>query len=83
MASVGFAAATVIVIAAMTEVNGIVLPRIFAAVLAVIFKPLAGVLKHPKFKPTLAGGLVVLGLAALAWCRGGGYTLRGVLLPVP
>jgi predicted PurR-regulated permease PerM len=38
----------------------------FAAVLAVIFKPLVGTLQRHKLKPTLAAGLIVLGLLALA-----------------
>ena len=37
----------------------------FAAVLAVSFRPLVGALVRHKFKPTLAAGLVVLGLLAL------------------
>ena len=37
----------------------------FAAVLAVVFKPLVGTLQRHRFRPTLAAGLVVLGLLAL------------------
>ena len=37
----------------------------FAAVLAVFFKPLVGTLVRKKLKPTLAAGLVVLGLLVL------------------
>ena len=37
----------------------------FAAVLAVIFKPLVGTLQRHKLKPSLAAGVIVLGLLAL------------------
>ena len=62
---VGFVAATIIVVAALGAVSEIVLPLTFAAVLAVIFKPAVGVLERHRVKPTLAAGLVVLGLLAL------------------
>jgi putative heme transporter len=42
-----------------------VLPLVFAAVLAVVFKPLVRKLERRGLKPTLAAGLVVLGLLAL------------------
>jgi predicted PurR-regulated permease PerM len=50
---------------ALTAVSEIVLPLTFAAVLAVILKPLVGTLRRHRFKPTLATGVVVLGLIAL------------------
>ena len=59
---VGFVVATAIVVAALGAVSEIVLPLTFAAVLAVVFKPLVGILQRHGFKPTLAAGLVVLGL---------------------
>jgi predicted PurR-regulated permease PerM len=62
---VGFVVATIIVVTALGAVNEIVLPLTFAAVLAVIFKPMVGTLRRHGFKPTLAAGLVVLGLLAL------------------
>ena len=62
---VGFVTATVIVVLALAAVSEIVLPLTFAAVLAVIFKPLVGTLRRHRFKPTLAAGVVVLGLLAL------------------
>ena len=62
---VGFVAATIIVVLALGAVSEIVLPMTFAAVLAVIFKPLVGTLRRHRFKPTLAAGVVVLGLLAL------------------
>ena len=51
--------------AALGAISEIVLPLTFAAVLAVIFKPLVGTLERHKLKPTIAAGLIVLGLAAL------------------
>ena len=62
---VGFVAAAIIVAAALGAVSEIVLPLTFAAVLAVIFKPAVGVLERHRVKPTLAAGLIVLGLLAL------------------
>jgi putative heme transporter len=62
---VGFVAAAIIIAFALAAVSEIVLPMTFAAVLAIIFKPLAGLLIRHGFKPTLAAGLVVLGLLGL------------------
>ena len=62
---VGFVVATVIVVTAFGAVSEIVLPLLFAAVLAVVFKPLVRKLERRGLKPTLAAGLVVLGLIAL------------------
>ncbi len=62
---VGFVVATIIVVTALGAVSEIVLPLTFAAVLAVVFKPLVGSLRRHGFKPTLAAGLIVLGLLAL------------------
>ncbi len=62
---VGFVVATVIVVTALGAVSEIVLPLLFAAVLAVVFKPLVRKLERRGLKPTLAAGLVVLGLIAL------------------
>src|SRR5512132_3240499 len=62
---VGFVVAMIIVVLALGAVSEIVLPLTFAAVLAIVFKPLVGVLVRHRFKPTLAAGLVVLGLLAL------------------
>ena len=58
-------AATVIAVVAFGAVSEIVLPLLFAAVLAVVFKPLVGHLEQRGLKPTLGAGLVVLGLLAL------------------
>ena len=62
---VGFVVAMAIVVTALAAVSEIVLPLLFAAVLAVVFKPLVGKLERRGLKPTLAAGLVVLGLLAL------------------
>ena len=62
---VGFVVAAIIVVTALGAISEIVLPLTFAAVLAVIFKPMVGSLRRRGFKPTLAAGLIVLGLLAL------------------
>ena len=62
---VGFVVAMIIVVTALGAVSEIVLPLTFAAVLAIVFKPLVGTLVRHRFKPTLAAGVVVLGLLAL------------------
>src|SRR5512133_3564895 len=62
---VGFVVAMIIVVTALGAMSEIVLPLTFAAVLAVVFKPLVDTLVRHRFKPTLAAGLVVLGLLAL------------------
>ena len=62
---VGFVVAAIIVCIALGAVSEIVLPMTFAAVLAVVFKPLVGTLQRHKLKPSLGAGLVVLGLLAL------------------
>ena len=46
---VGVAAATIIAVLALAAVSEIVLPLTFAAVLAVIFKPLVGTFRRHKF----------------------------------
>jgi hypothetical protein len=51
---VGVVAAAVIVAVALAAVSEIVLPLTFAAVLAVIFKPLARTLQRHRWKPSLA-----------------------------
>lgn len=62
---VGFVMATAIVVAALAAVSEIMLPLTFAAVLAVIFKPLARRLGDHGWNPALAAGVIVLGLLAL------------------
>lgn len=62
---VGVVAALAIIVAALAAVNEIVLPLTFAAVLAVVFKPAVGALRRRKVRPTVAAGVVVLGLLGL------------------
>ena len=62
---VGFVVAMIIVVVALGAVSEIVLPLTFAAVLAIVFKPLVGSLERHRLRPALAAGLVVLGLLAL------------------
>ena len=62
---VGLVVVMVIVTTALAAVNEIVLPLTFAAVLAVVFKPLVGVLRRRGLPATVAAGAVVLGLLAL------------------
>ncbi len=62
---VGFVVASVIVLTALAAVSEIVLPMTFAAVLAVMFKPLVGTLQRRGLKASPAAGLIVLGLIVL------------------
>lgn len=62
---VGLVAALAIIVTALAAVNEIMLPLTFAAVLAVVFKPAATNLTRRRVKPTVAAGIVVLGLLAL------------------
>jgi predicted PurR-regulated permease PerM len=64
-AFVGFTAAAVIVVIVLAALSEIVLPMLLAAVLAIMFRPLVGVLQRHNVKPTLAAGAVVLGLLLL------------------
>jgi predicted PurR-regulated permease PerM len=62
---VGIVIFLVIVFTALGFVSEIVLPMTFAAVLAICFKPVVGSLTRRGWKPTLAAGVVVLGLLVL------------------
>ena len=62
---VGIVIATIIVVTALAAVSEIALPLLFAAVLAVIFKPVAGSLERHGFNPSQAAGVLVLGLLLL------------------
>ena len=62
---IGVVVATLIVVTAFSAVSEIILPLLFAVVLAVVFKPVAGTLERHRFRPSLAAGLIVLGLLAL------------------
>ena len=61
---VGLVVVAIVFATAMSTVSEIALPLTFAAVLAIIFRPLVAVLKRHRLKPPLAAGLVVLGLLA-------------------
>lgn len=62
---IGVVVATLIVVTAFSAVSEIILPLLFAVVLAVVFKPVAGTLERHRFRPSLAAGLIVLGLLVL------------------
>lgn len=62
---VGIVVATLIVTSALAAVSEIALPLTFAAVLAVVFAPVVRSLVRHGFRPTIAAGIVVLGLIAL------------------
>ena len=62
---IGVVVATIIVVTGLSAVSEIILPLFFAAVLAVVFKPLVSKLERGRFKPSLAAGLIVLGLLLL------------------
>lgn len=62
---VGIVVVTLIIASALAAVSEIALPLTFAAVLAVVFEPLVGSLVRHGFRPTIAAGVVVLGLIAL------------------
>jgi putative heme transporter len=62
---IGVIAALAIIVAALAAVNEIMLPLTFAAVLAIIFKPMTVGLTRRRVRPTVAAGVVVLGLLGL------------------
>ena len=62
---VGVVVAAIFVAIGLGAVSEIVLPMTFAAVLAICFKPLMPILERHRIKPSLAAGLIVLGLLAL------------------
>src|SRR4051794_24251753 len=74
---VGLVVTLIIVAYALSAVSEIALPMTFAAVLAIVFKPLVGTLQRHKLKPSLAAGIIVLGLLALM-VGVGVATVRGV-----
>ena len=75
---IGVVFSTIIVVTGFSAVSEILLPLLFAAVLAVIFKPVVGRLQRRGFKPSLAAALLVLGLLVLMTVVLVG-TVRGVL----
>lgn len=62
---VGVVVTATIVMAVVAALNEIFLPLTFAAVLAVVFKPVAASLVRRGLEPTVAAGVVVLGLLGL------------------
>jgi predicted PurR-regulated permease PerM len=63
---IGMVGAAAIILAGMSAVSSVVLPLVFAAVLAVLFRPLAAMLEERGLKPMLAAGAVVLGLVVVS-----------------
>jgi predicted PurR-regulated permease PerM len=62
---VGLVVASCIVVFALGAVSALVLPITFAVVLAILFKPLVGILTGHRLKPALAAGIVVVGFLIL------------------
>ena len=60
---VGLVVAATIVVTALATVSSVVLPLVFAAVLAVLFRPVASRLERRGFPPSLAAAAVLAGLA--------------------
>ena len=63
---VGIAVSGGIIMVALTAVSSVVLPVLFAAVLAVLFRPSVGWFERHRVPSPLAAGGVVLGLAVVA-----------------
>ena len=53
---IGVVVATLIVVTAFSAVSEIILPLLFAVVLAVVFKPVAGKLERHRFRPSWPQG---------------------------
>jgi predicted PurR-regulated permease PerM len=64
-AIIGLVALSALVVWGLATVSSVVLPLLFAAVLAVIFRPLAVRLERLGVPASLAAGIVVLGLIAV------------------
>jgi predicted PurR-regulated permease PerM len=75
---IGVVVATVFIVTALAAVSAIVIPMTFAAVLAIMFKPLAGTLTRHRFSPGLASGIIVVGFFILM-IGVGVLTVRGVV----
>jgi predicted PurR-regulated permease PerM len=54
-----------IAVAALSVISSVVLPLVFAVVLAVVFRPVAARLEGAGLRPTVAAGIVVIGLVVL------------------
>jgi predicted PurR-regulated permease PerM len=59
---IGAVIAVAIVVGVLAAISEIVLPLLFAVVLAVLFKPSVSMLEARNVKPSLAAGMVVVGL---------------------
>lgn len=77
-AMLGIIGLTAVVVVALATVSSVVLPLLFAMVLAVIFRPLGARLERRGAPPSLAAGAVVLGLVLLC-AAVVGLTVRGVI----
>jgi predicted PurR-regulated permease PerM len=62
---VGFVIATIFIVTALAAVSEVVLPMVFAAVLAIAFKPLVGYLGRHKIGSGLSAGIIVITLLGL------------------
>jgi predicted PurR-regulated permease PerM len=65
-AFIGIIGALAIVLAGLATISSIVLPLLFAVVLAVLFRPVAARIERRGASPTLASGAVVIGLLLVA-----------------
>src|ERR687898_719131 len=61
----GIIGLTAVAVLGLATVSSVVLPMLFAMVLAVVFRPLGARLERRGVPPSLAAGIVVLGLVAL------------------
>jgi putative heme transporter len=61
----GIIGLTAVAVLGLATVSSVVLPLLFAMVLAVVFRPLGARLERRGVPPSLAAGIVVLGLVAL------------------
>jgi predicted PurR-regulated permease PerM len=61
---VGLVVTGAIIVSGLATVSSVVLPLVFAAVLAVLFRPVAAGLERHRFTPSLAAATVLAGLAA-------------------
>lgn len=75
---IGVLALVAIVVVGLAAISSVVLPLLFAGVLAVIFRPLARRLTRFGLPPSIAAGIVVLGLVAVL-LGAVGLTIYGVV----
>lgn len=77
-AVLGLIALGTALVVGLAAISSVALPLLFAMVLAVIFRPLAGRLERRRVAPSLAAGIVVLGLV-LSIVGVVGLTIHGVV----